>query len=40
MVATGSAITNCNFVAYYGALPIQKEEFAVVFFVPFLVLPL
>lgn len=34
MVATGSAITNHNFVAYYGALPIQKEEFAVVFFVP------
>jgi 4-hydroxyphenylacetate 3-monooxygenase len=32
MVATGSAITNYNFVAHNGTLPIQKEEFALVFF--------
>lgn len=31
MVATGSALTNYNFVAHYGAAPIQKEEFALVF---------
>lgn len=34
MVATGSAITNYNFVAYNGTLPIQKEEFALAFFAP------
>ncbi|WP_199613941.1 4-hydroxyphenylacetate 3-hydroxylase family protein [Paenibacillus alkalitolerans] len=32
MVATGTAITNCNFVAHNGTLPIQKEEFALAFF--------
>jgi 4-hydroxyphenylacetate 3-monooxygenase len=32
MVATGSAITNYNFVAHNGTLPVQKEEFALVFF--------
>ncbi|TWI54718.1 4-hydroxyphenylacetate 3-hydroxylase family protein [Halalkalibacter nanhaiisediminis] len=31
MVATGSAITNYNFVAHYGALPVPSEEFALVF---------
>src|SRR5690606_37799272 len=31
MVATGSALTNYNFVAHYGAAPITKEEFALVF---------
>lgn len=31
MVATGSALTNYNFVAHYGALAIPKEEFALVF---------
>lgn len=34
MVATGSAITNYNFVAYNGTLPIKKEEYALAFFVP------
>lgn len=34
MVATGSALTNYNFVAHNGTLPIHKEEFALVFFVP------
>ncbi len=34
MVATGSALTNYNFVAHNGTLPIQKEEFALVFFAP------
>lgn len=34
MVATGSATTNLNFIAYNGTLPMQKEEFALVFFVP------
>ncbi|MBX5437252.1 MAG: Pyoverdin chromophore biosynthetic protein pvcC [Alicyclobacillaceae bacterium] len=34
MVATGSALTHYNFVAHNGTLPIQKEEFALVFFVP------
>lgn len=29
MVATGSALTNYNFVANYGNTPVQKEEFAV-----------
>ncbi|MDM5196758.1 4-hydroxyphenylacetate 3-hydroxylase N-terminal domain-containing protein [Fictibacillus enclensis] len=33
MVATGSALTNYNFVANYGATPVQKEEFAIVFVV-------
>ncbi|WP_409300200.1 4-hydroxyphenylacetate 3-hydroxylase family protein [Peribacillus sp. SCS-155] len=31
MVATGSALTNYNFVAHYGAAPITKEEFALCF---------
>ncbi|ANX10933.1 Pyoverdin chromophore biosynthetic protein pvcC [Fictibacillus arsenicus] len=34
MVATGSALTNYNFVAHYGAGPIKKEEFALVFVAP------
>jgi 4-hydroxyphenylacetate 3-monooxygenase len=34
MVATGSALTNYNFVAHNGTLPIQKEEFALAFFAP------
>jgi 4-hydroxyphenylacetate 3-monooxygenase len=34
MVATGSALTNYNFVAHYGAAPIKKEEFALVFVAP------
>ncbi|WP_017728833.1 4-hydroxyphenylacetate 3-hydroxylase N-terminal domain-containing protein [Halalkalibacterium ligniniphilum] len=33
MVATGSALTHYNFVGHYG-VPIQKEEFAVVFIAP------
>lgn len=33
MVATGSAITNYNFVGTYG-LPIKEKEFAVVFIAP------
>ncbi|MBU7320211.1 4-hydroxyphenylacetate 3-hydroxylase N-terminal domain-containing protein [Paenibacillus oleatilyticus] len=32
MVATGSALTNCHFVAHNGTLPVQKEEFALAFF--------
>ncbi|MEK4023258.1 MULTISPECIES: 4-hydroxyphenylacetate 3-hydroxylase family protein [unclassified Sporosarcina] len=31
MVATGSALTNYNFIAHYGALPIPTEEYALVF---------
>ncbi|AYE53841.1 4-hydroxyphenylacetate 3-hydroxylase N-terminal domain-containing protein [Priestia megaterium] len=31
MVATGSALTNYNFVANYGAAPITKEEMALCF---------
>lgn len=34
MVATGSALTNYNFVAHYGAAPITKEEFALCFVAP------
>jgi 4-hydroxyphenylacetate 3-monooxygenase len=34
MVATGSAISNYNFVSYHGALPIKKEEYALSFFAP------
>jgi 4-hydroxyphenylacetate 3-monooxygenase len=34
MVATGSAISNFNFVSYHGALPIKKQEYAVSFFAP------
>lgn len=34
MVATGSALTHYNFVAHYGPIPIQKEEFALVFVAP------
>lgn len=33
VVATGSAITNANFIAHYG-LPIRKKEFGVIFTVP------
>ncbi|MFC4948679.1 4-hydroxyphenylacetate 3-hydroxylase family protein [Pseudonocardia sp. GCM10023141] len=33
VVATGSAITNANFIAHYG-LPLRKKEFGVVFTVP------
>lgn len=33
MVATGSAITNYNFIAYNGSLQIEKEDLALVFFV-------
>ena len=31
MVATGSALTNYNFVAHYGAAPITDENYALVF---------
>ncbi|WP_425541923.1 4-hydroxyphenylacetate 3-hydroxylase N-terminal domain-containing protein [Alkalibacillus silvisoli] len=31
MVATGSALTNYNFVAHYGAAPVTSEEMALVF---------
>ncbi len=34
VVATGSALTHANFMAHYGPLPIQKEEFALVIIVP------
>lgn len=34
MVATGSALTHYNFIAHYGALPVEKEEFALVFIAP------
>src|ERR1700749_1573399 len=34
MVATGSAISNYNFVSYHGALPIKKAEYALSFFAP------
>jgi 4-hydroxyphenylacetate 3-monooxygenase len=34
MVATGSAISNYNFVSYHGALPIKKQEYALSFFAP------
>ena len=34
MVATGSAISNYNFVSYHGALPIKKSEYALSFFAP------
>ena len=34
MVATGSALSNYNFVSYHGNLPIKKEEFALSFFAP------
>ncbi|MCE0765772.1 Pyoverdin chromophore biosynthetic protein pvcC [Pseudonocardia kujensis] len=33
VVATGSALTNANFIAHYG-LPVRKKEFGVVFTVP------
>ncbi len=33
VVATGSAITNYNFIAHYG-LPIKKKEFALICTVP------
>ncbi|HNP56593.1 MAG TPA: 4-hydroxyphenylacetate 3-hydroxylase N-terminal domain-containing protein [Gordonia sp. (in: high G+C Gram-positive bacteria)] len=33
VVATGSAITNANFIAHYG-LPLRKKEFGLVFTVP------
>jgi 4-hydroxyphenylacetate 3-monooxygenase len=34
VVATGSALTNYNFVAHYGAAPIKTKDFAVIFVVP------
>jgi len=34
MVATGSALTNYNFVAHYGAVPVGSEEMALVFVAP------
>ena len=34
MVATGSALSNYNFVSYHGNLPIKKEEYALSFFAP------
>ncbi|WP_156289828.1 4-hydroxyphenylacetate 3-hydroxylase N-terminal domain-containing protein [Oceanobacillus salinisoli] len=34
MVATGSALTNFNFVAHYGAVPIGSEDMALVFIAP------
>jgi 4-hydroxyphenylacetate 3-monooxygenase len=34
MVATGSAVSNYNFVSYHGNLPIKKEEYALSFFAP------
>jgi len=34
MVATGSAISNYNFVSYHGALPIKRKEYALSFFAP------
>jgi 4-hydroxyphenylacetate 3-monooxygenase len=34
MVATGAALTNFNFIAPLSTLPIQKEEFALVFIAP------
>jgi 4-hydroxyphenylacetate 3-monooxygenase len=33
VVATGSALTNYNFVAHYGAAPIKTKEFALIFVV-------
>jgi 4-hydroxyphenylacetate 3-monooxygenase len=34
MVATGSAISNYNFVSYHGSAAIKKEEYALSFFAP------
>ncbi|MCL6577409.1 4-hydroxyphenylacetate 3-hydroxylase N-terminal domain-containing protein [Kyrpidia sp.] len=34
VVATGSALTHANFMAPYGTLPVQKEEFALTVIVP------
>jgi 4-hydroxyphenylacetate 3-monooxygenase len=34
MVATGSAISNYNFISYHGSMPIKKEEYALSFFAP------
>jgi 4-hydroxyphenylacetate 3-monooxygenase len=34
VVATGSALTHYNFVGQYSTLPLQQEEFAVVFVLP------
>ncbi len=34
VVATGSALTNFNFIAHYGAAPIKTKDFAVIFAVP------
>src|SRR6266550_4506666 len=33
VVATGSALTNYNFVAHYGVAPIKTKEFALIFVV-------
>jgi 4-hydroxyphenylacetate 3-monooxygenase len=34
VVATGSALTNANFVAYYGPTPLQAEDMAIFAIVP------
>ncbi|HYV30556.1 MAG TPA: 4-hydroxyphenylacetate 3-hydroxylase N-terminal domain-containing protein, partial [Candidatus Binatia bacterium] len=34
VVATGSALTHYNFIGQYSTLPLQQEEFAVVFVLP------
>jgi 4-hydroxyphenylacetate 3-monooxygenase len=34
VVATGSALTTYNFIGHYSTLPIQHEEFAMVFILP------
>ena len=34
VVATGSVLTNYTFVAHHGLIPVQDEDFAVVFMVP------
>lgn len=34
MVATGSALTNYNFVAHYGSVPVGSEEMALAFVAP------
>lgn len=34
MIATGAALTNFNFIAPLSTLPIEKEEFALVFIAP------
>ncbi len=34
MVATGTALTNFNFIAPVSTLPLEKEDFALVFIAP------